>query len=85
LREHRAGHDRGRVLVDVAVAIAHSARSISDVQTLANQQGLFGPAESVASTATVRRVLAGIDLAMLAGSAWLGRPPGPGRGWPAAT
>jgi len=66
LRERRAGHDPGRVLVDVAVAIADGARSISDVQTLADQQGLFGPAGSVASTATVWRVLAGIDSAMLA-------------------
>jgi len=66
LRERRAGHDPGRVLVDVAVAIADGARSISDVQTLADQQGLFGPAGSVASTATIWRVLAGIDVAMLA-------------------
>ena len=65
LRERRAGHDPGRVLVDVAVAIADGARSISDVQTLADQQGLHGPAGSVASTATVWRVLAGIDEAVL--------------------
>ncbi len=66
LRERRAGHDPGRVLVDVAVAIADGARTISDVQTLADQAGLFGPAGSVASTATIWRVLAGIDPAMLA-------------------
>ncbi len=67
LRERRAGHDPGRVLVDVAVAIADGARSISDVQSLADQEGLHGPAGSVASTATIWRVLAGIDGAMLAG------------------
>ncbi len=66
LRERRAGHDPGRVLVDVAVAIADGARAMSDVQTLADQQGLFGPTGAVASTATIWRVLAGIDPAMLA-------------------
>ena len=66
LRQRRAGHDPGRVLVDVAVAIADGARSISDVQTLADQQGLHGPAGSVASTPTIWRVLAGVDAGMLA-------------------
>ena len=56
LRERRAGHDPGRVLVDVA--IADGAVSISDVQVLADQQGLHGPAGSVASTPTIWRVLA---------------------------
>ncbi len=60
LRERRAGHDPGRVLVDVAVAIADGAVTISDVQTLADQQGLHGPAGSVASTPTIWRVLADI-------------------------
>jgi len=60
LRERRAGHDPGRVLVDVAVAIADDAVSISDVQALADQQGLHGPAGSVASTPTIWRVLADI-------------------------
>ena len=66
LRERRAGHDPGRVLVDVAVAIADGAVTISDVQALADQEGLHGPAGSVASTSTIWRVLAGIDEAMLA-------------------
>ncbi len=57
LRERRAGHHPGRVLVDVAVAIADGAVTISDVQTLADQQGLHGPAGSVASTSTIWRVL----------------------------
>jgi len=62
LRERRAGHDPGRVLVDVAVAvaIADGAIAISDVQALADQQGLHGPAGSVASTSTIWRVLADI-------------------------
>lgn len=65
LRQRQAGHDPGRVLVDVAVAIADGARTISDVQVLADQQGLHGPAGSVASTPTIWRVLAGIDDDML--------------------
>ena len=35
LRRRRSGHDPGRVLVDVAVAIADGAETISDVQALA--------------------------------------------------
>ena len=66
LRERRAGHDPGRVLIDVAVAIADGAVTISDVQALADQEGLHGPAGSVASTSTIWRVLAGIDEMMLA-------------------
>ena len=57
LRERRAGHHPGRVLVDVAVAIADGAVTISDVQALADPQGLHGPAGSVASTSTIWRVL----------------------------
>jgi len=60
LRERRGGHDPGRVLVDVAVAIADGAVTISDVQALADQQGLHGPAGSVASTPTIWRVLEGV-------------------------
>ncbi len=65
LRSRQAGHDPGRVLVDVAVAIADGARTISDVQVLADQQGLHGPAGSVASTPTIWRVLDGVDEQML--------------------
>ncbi|MDP9444745.1 MAG: transposase [Actinomycetota bacterium] len=67
LRERRAGHDPGRVLVDVAVAIADGARTISDVQVLADHEDLHGPAGSVASTPTIWRVLDGVDETMLAG------------------
>ncbi len=58
LRQRRSGHDPGRVLVDVAVAIADGAETISDVQTLADQPGLCG---LVASTATIWRVLDQVD------------------------
>ena len=60
LRERRAGHDPGRVLVDVAVAIADGAVTITDVQAMADQEGLHGPAGTVASTSTIWRVLARI-------------------------
>ena len=48
LRERRAGHDPGRVLVDVAVAIGDGAVSITDVQAPADQQSLHGPTGSAA-------------------------------------
>jgi len=80
LRSRRAGHDPGRVLVDVAVAIADGARTISDVQVLADQQGLYGPAGSVASTPTIWRVLDGIDEQML-GAIRLARAAARDRGW----
>ena len=62
LRRRRAGHDPGRVLTDLAVAIADGAETITDLQVLADQPGLHGP---VASTATAWRVLAGVDEAVL--------------------
>ena len=80
LRARRAGHDPGRVLVDVAVAIADGAVTISDVQALADQEGLHGPAGSVASTPTIWRVLAGIDDAML-GRIRLARAEARDRAW----
>ncbi len=61
LRQRQAGHDPGRVLVDVAVAIADGASTISDVQALSDQRDLHGPAGSVASTPTIWRVLNSID------------------------
>jgi hypothetical protein len=42
LRKPRARHDPGRVLVDMAVAVADGARTISDVAVLADQAELFG-------------------------------------------
>jgi hypothetical protein len=47
-------HDRGRVLVDVATAIACGARDIVDVEALRAQVEVFGP---VASDTTARRAL----------------------------
>ena len=60
LRERRAGHDPGRVLVDAAVATADGAVTITDIQAMADHEGLHGPAGSVASTSTTWRVLAAI-------------------------
>lgn len=56
LRSRRSGHDPSRVLVDVAVAIAGGAETITDVQTLRDQPQVPG---TVASTATIWRVLDG--------------------------
>jgi len=47
-------HDRGRVLADVATAIACGARDIVDVEALRAQGEVFGP---VASDTTARRCL----------------------------
>jgi hypothetical protein len=47
-------HDRGRVLVDAAVAIACGGRDIVDVEALRAQAAVFGP---VASDTTLLRAL----------------------------
>ena len=61
-KKRRRGHDRGGVLVDLAVAIADGATTISDVRILANQPSLFG---EVASTATTWRTLEAVDEAVM--------------------
>src|SRR5260221_10165603 len=53
LASPQTAHDPGRVLADLAVAIADGAECISDIATLADQRGLFGP---VASDSTVWRL-----------------------------
>jgi hypothetical protein len=62
-REFAPLHDRGRVLTDLAVAIADGATTITQIDTLRHQGDLFGP---VASDTTVWRTLAGCDSAVLA-------------------
>ena len=61
-KRRRRGHDRGRVLVDLAVALADGATAISDLRVLANQPALFG---EVASVPTAWRTLGAIDEAAL--------------------
>jgi len=56
-------HDRGRVVTDLAVAIADGATTISEIDALRHQEELFGP---VASDSTVWRALAGCGPAALA-------------------
>jgi hypothetical protein len=58
LRRPRARHDPGRVLVDLAVAIADGAETISDIAVLVDQSELFGP---VASDTTCWRLLEALD------------------------
>ena len=48
------GHDRGRVLADIACAIADGGRAISDFRVLADQKDAFG---QVASVPTAYRTL----------------------------
>lgn len=47
-------HDRGRVLVDVAVMLADGGEAIADINVLRHQEGVLGP---VASPPTVWRTL----------------------------
>lgn len=58
LRQRRAGHDPGRVAVDVAVMLADGGEAIADLAVLRDQAGLFGP---VASDPTAWRVLSDVD------------------------
>lgn len=61
-KRRRRGHDRGQVLVDVAVMIADGGDAISDLAVLRHQPDLFGP---VASTSTGWRTLEAVDAAAL--------------------
>jgi hypothetical protein len=61
-KKRRRGHDRGQVLVDVAVMIADGGDAISDLAVLRDQPDLFG---RVASTPTAWRVLEAVDAAAL--------------------
>jgi hypothetical protein len=58
LRQRDAGHDPGRVALDLAVMLADGGQAISDLAVVRNQPDLFGP---VASDPTAWRVLAGLD------------------------
>ncbi|HEX5596259.1 MAG TPA: transposase, partial [Micromonosporaceae bacterium] len=62
LRQRRAGHDPGRVAVDLAVMIADGGEAIADLAVLRDQPGLFG---KVASDATAWRLLSDLDDAVL--------------------
>ena len=62
-KQRRRGHDRGHVLVDLAVMIADGGTTISDLAVLRNQPALFG---LVASTPTAWRTLEAVDAAVLA-------------------
>ena len=61
-KQRQGGHDRGQVLVDLAVMVADGGTAISDLVTLIDQPSLFGP---VASVATAWRTLQAIDEAAL--------------------
>jgi hypothetical protein len=63
LHRPRARHDPGRMLVDLAVAVADGATTISDVAILADQEALFG---AVASDSTCWRLLDRLDATGLA-------------------
>jgi hypothetical protein len=55
------GHDRGRVLSDLACAIADGARVISDFRVMGDQRELFGPVASVPTAWRALKEMAGGD------------------------
>jgi hypothetical protein len=61
-KRRRRGHDRGGVLLDVALSIADGGEAIADLATLRNEPTLFG---EVASDSTAWRTLAAVDAAAL--------------------
>lgn len=61
-RARSSAHDPGRVLRDLAVAIADGADCVADLEALRGQGKLFGP---VASETTAHRVLKSIDPELL--------------------
>ena len=56
------GHDRGRVLVDLATMVTAGGEAIADIDTLRHQQGVLG---SVASPPTAWRALDELTPAVL--------------------
>src|SRR4051794_22985483 len=57
MRERRGGHDRGRVVCDLAVMLADGGDCLADLRAVREQEPLFG---AVASDATAFRVIAAI-------------------------
>ncbi len=57
-KQRRRGHDRGEVLVDLAVTIADGGEAIADLASLRDQPALFG---EVASNPTAWRALEAVD------------------------
>ena len=57
-KQRNRGHDRGEVLVDLAVMLADGGEAISDLAVLRDQPALFG---DVASNATAWRALEAVD------------------------
>lgn len=57
-KQRRRGHDRGQVLVDLAVSIADGGETITELAVLRDQPDLFG---QVASTPTAWRTLEAVD------------------------
>ncbi len=66
MRSRAGGHDRGRVIRDLAVMLADGGDCLADLRTVREQQPLFG---AVASDTTAFRVIAQIaaDPALLQG------------------
>jgi hypothetical protein len=72
-KQRQWGHDRGQGLVDLAVALADGATTLSDIRVLADQASLLGP---TALVAPVWGTLAALDAAAQAASPRPGPRPG---------
>ena len=82
-RSFRPVHDRGRVLVDLAVLLADGGEAIADIDVLRHQRQVLGP---VASAPTVWRTLDELTPATDAPGRegpGQGPPARVGRSWPA--
>jgi len=53
-KRRRRGHDRGKVAIDLAVALADGATAISDLRVLANQPALFADSDKEQAAPTYK-------------------------------
>jgi len=63
-------HDRGRVLADLACAVADGARVISDFRVMGDQRELFGLVASVPTAWRTLKEIAGGGTRLTSGSPW---------------
>ena len=82
-RRPRAVHDPGKVIADLAVAVALGGDCLADIAVVRAEPGLFGPVASDPVVSGLVARLAGMPLLRCGRSARRGRRPGSGPGrWP---
>jgi Transposase DDE domain group 1 len=65
-KQRRRGHDRGEVLVDLAVMLADGGEAISDLAVLRDQPSLFGDVASVPTAWRTLEAIGGVELTAIA-------------------